>query len=413
MGRTAGMKMMSRALLAVALAAVANAQAARSTAARSASAPYLVVQTDAHRPVTYHFAVTNTTDKPQTVESVRSSCACLKVQMGGSRPVATDGRAVSPLAAADATGRVPPGGVLPFDVVLNPAGMEGRVEKRVWVTLAPIGGSPETARPTRIVSFGIAADVRLRLGFKPMDAAFGVIRRSDADREIVAKLSGYVAEDVTLGTPFLATKNAKDAKSNNNISSNSLRLCVSALNNQSAVFDVRLGADGKSIVTKFRERNVLPGIYSETWTIPTSDTEIPEITFAVSARVTDAVSVTPQVITVGWDEPACSRMVMVRMEGGSRSVATVKGRDARSPSVNATERVSPLRILSAETKPRKWGDVKITQRPLNGWRIDIENIDPHEVRQFSKRPFLEVKTNLPGMESFEIPLRVVKNGGTK
>ena len=115
---------------------------------------------------------------------------------------------------------------------------------------------------------------------------------------------------------------------------------------------------------------------------------------SVSARVADAVSVTPQVITVGWDEPACSRMAMVRMEGGSRSVAT-------------------MRILSAETKPRKWGDVKITQRPVNGWRIDIENIDPREVRQFSKRPFLEVKTNLPGMESFEVPLRVVKDGGAR
>ncbi|MBQ7190019.1 MAG: hypothetical protein IJR99_11455 [Kiritimatiellae bacterium] len=65
------------------------------------------------------------------------------------------------------------------------------------------------------------------------------------------------------------------------------------------------------------------------------------------------------------------------------------------------------------TKPRKWGDVTITPRPRNGWRIDIGNIDPREVRQFSKRPFLDVKTNLPGMESFEIPLRVVNDGGAK
>ena len=69
--------------------------------------------------------------------------------------------------------------------------------------------------------------------------------------------------------------------------------------------------------------------------------------------------------------------------------------------------------ITAETKPRKWGDVKVTPRPLNGWRIDIENIDPREVRQFSKRPFLEVKTNLPGMESFEIPFRVMQTGGTE
>ena len=372
------------ALAAMALAG-ANAQAARSTTpSRTGCQPVQVTQTDAHKPVTYHFAVTNTTDKPQTVESVRSSCACLKVQMGGSRPVATDGRAVSPLTAADATERIPTGGVLPFDVELNPAGMEGRVEKRVWVTLAPIGGSPGTARPTRIVTFDITADVRLRLGFKPMDAAFGVIKRSDTGREIMAKLAGYAADGVTLGTPYTGRMGVSPVQ-------------IGDVNGQDArcpsVFDVRLASDGKSIIAKFRERNVLPGIYAETWTIPTSDVEIPEISFPVSARVADAVSVTPQVITVGWDEPMCSRMVMVRR---------VNGQDARCPS-----------ILSAETKPRKWGDVKITPRPKGGWRIDIENIDPREVRQFSKRPFLEVKTNLPGMETFEVPLRVVDDGGTR
>ena len=343
---------------------------------------------DAHRPVTYHFAVTNTTDKPQTVESVRT---CLKVTMGGPRFVA----------AADGTEPVPPGGVLPFDVVFNPAGMEGRVEKRVWVTLAPSG---------RIETFDIAANVRLRLGFKPMDAAFGVIRRNETGREIVAKLSGYVVDGVKLGEPVLAAKNAKAAKAE----TQSLRLCDSALENDTdGVFDVRLGADGKSLVVKFRERNVLPGIYSEVWTIPTSDPEIPEIVFPVRARVADAVAVTPQVITVGWDEPVCSRMVMVRLVG--RRVPT-------PPQTPSTRRIEdnapyhvdvPFTILSAETRPRKWGDVKIVQRPLNGWRIDIRNIDPREVRQFSKRPFLEVKTNLPGMESFEIPLRVVSDGGAK
>ena len=331
------MKMKGIVIVAAMALAGANAQAA--------------LTIDAHKPVTYHFAVTNTTDKPQTVESVRTSCACLKVKV-----------------ATGAT--LPPGGVLPFDVVFNPAGMEGPVTKHVWMTLDP---------SREVETFAISADVRLRLGFKPMDAAFGVIRRSDTGREIVAKLSGYAADGVTLKTPP--------------------RLCASALNNQSAVFDVRLASDGKSVIAKFRDRNVLPGIYSETWTIPTSDTEIPEITFAVSARVAEAVSVTPQLITVGWEEPMCSRMVIVRGDDISRK----EHKDCKEG----------FKVFSAETKPRKWGDVKITHRPLNGWRIDIENIDPREVRQFSKRPFLEVKTNLPGMESFEIPLRVVQNGGTK
>ena len=321
----------------IALATGVNAQAA--------------LTIDAHKPVTYHFAVTNTTDKPQTVESVRSSCACLKVKM-------------------DATGPVHPGGVLPFEVEFNPAGMEGPVKKHVWVTLDP---------SKKVETFVISENVRLRLGFKPMDAAFGVIKRSDTGREIVAKLSGYVSDDVTLGVPFLATKDAENTK-------------------KGSVFDVLMGADGKSVVAKFRDRNMLPGIYSETWTIPTGDKEIPGIKFTVSARVTDDMSVTPQVITVGWDEPVCSRMVMVRGDFSHKEHKEHKG---------------CFKILSAETKPRKWGDVKITQRPLNGWRIDIENIEPFEVRQFSKRPFLEVKTNLPGMESFEIPLRVLKKGSAR
>ena len=315
---------------------------------------------DAHKPVTYHFAVTNTTDKPQMVESVKTSCACLKVAMGVRRDVDN-------APCQDVT--LPSGGVLPLDVVFNPAGMEGNVEKRVWVTLAP---------SKKIVVFDVAANVRLRLGFKPMDAAFGVIKRGETGREIVAKLSGYAADGATLGEPIIAAKNAKAAKS---------------------VFDVRIGAGGKSLVVKFREKDVLPGIYSETWTIPTSDPEIPEISFPVSARVAEAVAVTPQVITVGWDEPLCSRMVMVRDGNFSHKEHKVHKEG--------------FQILSAETKPRKWGDVKITPRPLNGWRIDIENIDPREVRQFSKRPFLDVKTNLSGMESFEIPLRVVQNGGAE
>lgn len=320
---------------------------------------------DAHKTVTCHFAVTNTTDKPQTVESVRSSCACLKV-------------------TGAASGTLPPGGVLPFDVMFNPAGMEGHVEKLVWVTLAPSG---------RIETFNVAADVRLRLGFKPMDAAFGVIGKSDTCREIVAKLSGYEANGAKLGAPYTVRKGVSPVQVGGDKGQDAR--CPS-------VFDVRIGADGKSLVVKFREKNILPGIYSEIWTIPTSDPEIPAITFPVSARVADAVAVTPQVITVGWDEPVCSRMVMVRPSNPGKETLRVSA----SPREN-------FAILSAETKPRKWGDVKIAQRPLNGWRIDIENIDPREVRQFSKRPFLEVKTNLPGMESFEIPLRVVQNGGAE
>ena len=348
--------------------AAADAMAARSTAARSASAPYQAVQTDAHRPVTYHFAVTNTTDKPQTVESVRTSCACLKVK-------------------AATSAALPPQGMLPLEVEFNPAGMEGHVEKRVWVTLAP---------SKKIETFDIVADVRLRLGFKPMDAAFGVIGRSETDREIVANLSGYVADSATLGMPYVSHR---DTETQREEDTKTLCGSVPLCEKKDTVFDVSLPPDGKSLVVKFRERNILPGIYSEVWRIPTSDPEIPEITLLVSARVADAVAVTPQVITVGWDDPVCARMVMVRDGNFSHKEHKVHKEG--------------FQILSAETKPRKWGDVTITPRPLNGWRIDIANIDPREVRQFSKRPFLEVKTNLPGMESFEIPLRVLNEGDAK
>jgi len=39
-------------------------------------------------------------------------------------------------------------------------------------------------------------------------------------------------------------------------------------------------------------------------------------------------------------------------------------------------------------------------------KVNIENIDPNEVRQFSKRPFLEIKTDFPDLPMLEIPLRV-------
>jgi len=68
----------------------------------------------------------------------------------------------------------------------------------------------------------------------------------------------------------------------------------------------------------------------------------------------------------------------------------------------------PFKVLSAETKPRKWGDVKIVERPLGGWQVVVENIDPDAVRQFSKKPYLEVKTDLPDVEMLCVPLRVEK-----
>jgi hypothetical protein len=38
--------------------------------------------------------------------------------------------------------------------------------------------------------------------------------------------------------------------------------------------------------------------------------------------------------------------------------------------------------------------------------VRVEGIDPVAVRQFSKKPYLEVTTDFPGMETIAIPVNV-------
>ena len=125
-----------------------------------------------------------------------------------------------------------------------------------------------------------------------------------------------------------------------------------------------------------------PNHESNRMLVKTTDTEIPELRIKVAARVSGGLSVSPQAIELPREGKPAIRQVLIRPEDIKR----------------------PLKVLSAETKPRKWGEVKIVERPLNGWQIRIEGIDPEHVRQFSKRPFLEVTTDFPGMETFSIPL---------
>ena len=290
----------------------------------------------AHRPYVVQMAVTNRTGTARTVTKVTTSCACLKaksVVRTGETPV-------------------PPGGTLPFELTLNPAGMEGPVVKAATVTFDD--GSSETMT--------VRANVRLRLGMKPQDAAFGAVKRQDAGRTITASLAGAALKD---GARIVAVEPPPHA-----------------------AFAVRPAEDGRSVTAAFAEGRPRSGCFLEIWTFRTNDAEVPEIKFPVSAFVTDELAVSPQVITVGWNDPVCSRVVTVR---GKKS----------------------FKVLSAETKPRRWGEVTVVQRPLNGWQLRIDGIDPTEVRQFSKKPFLEVKTDIPGMENFEIPFRVLENGGKK
>ena len=244
-----------------------------------------------------------------------------------------------------------PGGVIPFELTMNLTGMEGRITKTASVTFDD--GSVET-----IV---VEADVRTRLKLSPSDAAFGVIGPKDMGRTITAKLKGEVVERVKI---------------------------VGVKGPERPFFKVTMTEDGKGVVVKMRDdgrAGARPALHAENWIVRTDDEEIPEIAFPVSVTIAGEIAVSPHVLTVAAGEGVCSRMVMVR----------------------------GAKVQSAETLPRKWGDVRIEARPLNGWRICIENIDPNEVRQFSKKPFLKVKTNVPGMESIEIPLRVDQERGAQ
>ena len=231
-------------------------------------------------------------------------------------------------------------------VIFNPAGMEGPVEKRVTIRMEG-----------KTVEYPVKADVRLRLGLRPADLSFGVVPAGmgrDGEGAVVTHIGGYAATNATLelvppAHPF---------------------------------FDVRL--DGRTVTAAFREPPTVPGFYTEIWKLRTTDAEIPEIALPVSARVTGGLSVAPRRIDLPRTGGVCTRQVLIRAAKGERA----------------------LTVLGAETKPRKWGDVAILPRPLNGWLIRIENIDPVAVRQFSKKPYLEVKTDFPGMETFSVPLAV-------
>lgn len=299
---------------------------------------------DSHRKVECGFAITNMSDKVWKVIGARSSCACMSVSVR--------------------QGEMKPGEVRPVAVTFDPAGMEGPVEKAVQIDL----------KPGKSVTQTYKANVRQRLGLNPQDAAFGVICRTDTGRTIEAHLGGYATNavitaiipptnsffDVTVGSAPRADRAPR------------------------ADHVPRADRVSRSLTARFKTPAPLPGTYAETWRIRTSDHEIPEIAFPVSARIADGFTVTPQVLTVGWNDPVCSRSVVLRPESGH-------------PAFN---------VLSAETKPRKWGDVKIFPRPLGGWQIIIDGVNYHEVRQFSKQPYLEVKTDLHENEVISVPLRV-------
>ena len=306
---------------------------------------------DSHRKVECGFAITNTSDKVWKVNGARSSCACMSVSVQ--------------------QGEMKPGEVRPVAVSFDPAGMEGPVEKVVQVDLKPGKSVMQTYK----------ANVRRRLGLDPQDAAFGVIRRTDTGRTIEAHLGGYAANAVI--TAIIPPTNSFFDVTVGSAHHSSDRFAAAT------PVDNRADRTPRSFLVRFKTSAPLPGTYAETWRIRTSDPEIPEIAFPVSARIADGFTVTPQVLTIGWNDSVCSRSVVLRPESGH----------------------SAFRVLSAETRPRKWGDVKIVPRPLGGWQISIDGIDPVVVRQFSKKPYLRIETDMSKTALLSIPLEIRKQGG--
>ena len=361
----------------------------------------------AHCPYVVRMAVTNRTGTARTVAKVTTSCACLKAKV-----VDGGGRGYPPAKqpeGASRRGATALPGVMPFELTLDPTGMEGLITKTATVTFDD--GSVETMT--------VRVNVRTRVKLTPGDAAFGVVRPQGAAavvgrppyREIVARLTGCA---VTNGGAKI----------------------VSVIPPENPQFVVSMAEDGLSVVVGSAPRadRRLAGAVAETWHVTTTDAEVPRIPFVVSAQFVDGLSVTPRVLTVdgggrrvdgggrrvdggGRGATALPSGVVGSAPRADRFVATSPV-DNRADRTGGVSRVVSLRrddrrafkVLSAETMPRKWGDVAIASQPLNGWRISIANIDPDEVRQFSKRPYLRIKTDLKDVETIDIPLRVMTGG---
>jgi hypothetical protein len=197
--------------------------------------------------------------------------------------------------------------------------------------------------------------VRLRVGLKPQDAAFGVVASETLPKPVEVKLSGY----------------ATDAR---------ITEITGVMN---PVIPVMIAEDKRSLRVSLP--NDLPtGSISEVWTVKTTDPEVPVLKFPVSVIRSDDIQAIPERLTVSLDEKVVSRMVVLR----------------------PTNTGKRFRVLSAEPKNREWGKVRVMERPLGGWQIVVDGIDVNQLRQMSKKQFLLIKTDLVGYETLEIPIRV-------
>lgn len=323
-----------------------------------------IVTINAHESVSWSFIVTNTTRYIQEVKNVSVSCGCLKLEGDTSTPFL-------------------PGEIRPLVIRLNPQGLEGRIEKSVRLVFEPkptqihVGNlkrytdilpNSDEIVPIRdgVAVLAIRAEIRTRLALKPREGAFGVVPMGEA-----------------------ATRNLQIALHGYGLTNAFIRDVVSPVG---SVFDWIVAQDRKSLsLGPSPNRPLVPGIHSEIWKVQTTDVEVPEIPLSVSIQIVDGLSVSPRVVEVSTGERVCSRQISIRKALGCRQ----------------SESGENLRVLSAATKPRPWGNVRIEKRPLGGWRILIDNIKPDEVRQFSKAPFVEIKTSLSEAPKLLVPLRIV------
>ncbi len=253
---------------------------------------------------------------------------------------------------SDISDKIAPRGALPVQVAFNPAGMAGNVAKTAEFTLSP---SDET------VSFEMSAFVKVRCGLQPCRAALGAVN--------LDQLSG-VSRHLALVGHAVTGKQVK---------------IVSVEGPSNSVFSVGVDEDGMGLsvcVAKGFAPRV--GSFAETWKVATTDEEVKTITLPIAMDVVGELEVIPSRLKLRSRPGTQSLSVLIR---------PCKGGD--------------IAIISAETKPRKWGDVRLHLRGKTGWRIDIDGVEYDKVRQFSKQPFLEVSTNSRQMPTVRIPLETL------
>jgi len=196
----------------------------------------------------------------------------------------------------------------------------------------------------------VTANVVDRLALKPSRASFGVVDRTDAVRRIRVRCRGYAGASVT-----------------------------SVIPPENPTFDLAVGEDNRSLSVGMKGKDRLPGSYSEVWRIGTSDPEVPFVNLPVSATVVDDIRIVPGLLSFDSGEGPCSRVVSV---SGAKEVC-------------------------AHTGPRVWGKVKaMAVNDSDCVRLVVTEIDPAELGQFSKEPYLQIDVLHPGRRSYRLPVRI-------